>query len=765
MLKLRLRKISLFVLVISGLNFLNYKAFATNQNKEDRLPPAYKEFFGIEDEKEKKELKKEIETKEKTKKIQNEIKNKEFENTNVAKQLKNNAKILERKKQTEKENQNLKILEDEKKKLEEKDKINTSLKNNEKKELKIDENKQKVKNEINITIKKKEPKEEEIKTFQKQNLELKNSNLQKNKNSTENKDVFIGEAEYLISALKRNQIQFENILNNIGKTTDKRILNLIFYDDSFKRREFYGTILNLIRREMKFSNLKLLVDENKDLVDEIFKKLAVLYNKNKDKVFLDPSKLGFYLDELVENFNLELKNILHNSVRFDKDFILRDSYLHNVVVPDYKVKKMVTKFMNRYYVYEEEETKMNVVLAIPGWDYKHVIFLKNPNKKTLKIAEELRNVKKIVEKDGIKFINDDINEDFIAKIYPCLKEQYYDEKDNILILIKDVLNSFCRKELDFDSQNENYKYTTILKLLKDNLFTKLYNDNYNDYPTKYNDEKKEENEKNEENSNNFEYLKEENKDFFKKDQEIYKYCAEVEYKLPKNFEAKGKDILDFDRDGLKNLLKNELEKHGYFNFDVDFDILKDSLKMKFFGNDEQDFKKEKFLNNLGEINEKLISEWDYDFNNSKNLTGFLLKCNSLNRPLKMYENIRTDKKKFEKFFRDNWELNRLRFYFTTNYEKSFHEGFDKNFAVASIDWVNEYRAKTPIWDLILKSFKERGELFSEKVFDIEDDVINDYVLRIYENLKNASVDLVNLFFYGKQNVTIRENLNYKESDY
>lgn len=794
MLKLKFKKVGLFVFF--GLSILNFKVFATNKDNEKNVSLSYKEVFE-KNEEEKKDLQNK-EKEEKEEKVKDESKNEETKAEEVKSKLCLNSlqtnnedgATLEEEKQQNKENKNLKIFETEKKTIKEQNKeflktnplngkVKISSKNlvkktkneDEKEEKKFSEMKEK---EINFLNQKQEC--NEIETTKKIDIKKVPAKTQKSKELKDKKigeqktevfvkkDRWLEELEHISSALKKNELEFEKILNLIKKTQDPRISDLILFDENFKLREFYGTNLNLIKKECNFADLKTTVDKGKDLKNEIFKKLKVLYDKNKDKIFFNPSNVGFSVTDLIRNFNLEFKNILHNSVRFDKDFLLRDNFVCAFKVPGYKTKKMVTKFTNRYYVYEEEESKARVVLAVPGWDFKHIIILKNPNEKTLKKAEELKNVEKYIEKDEIRIVNDSINEDFIKKIYPCVKNQYYDDRDNLLVLIKDATKGYFKNRLNGNDelQFENEKYTTILKILKEHLFSRIYNDY--DFDLKYVDEKKEEQENEQKKVlNSFEYFKEENKDFFEKDEEVYKYCSEVEFKLPKHFKAKSKDILDFDRDGLKNFLKDELENCGYFNFDVNFDILKDSLKLKFFGNDDKSFKQEEFSENLDKIKTKLISEFCYDFDKNEPLTGFLLKCNSLNRPLKMYENIRTNEKKFERFFYDNRSLDRLRIDFINEFPRSFNEGFEKNFATAVIDWSKEYRAKTPMWDLIIKSFKdnEKGELFSDEVFDIENDTINDYVLRIYENLKNASFDLANLFFEGESRVKIYENLNYR----
>ncbi len=142
-----------------------------------------------------------------------------------------------------------------------------------------------------------------------------------------------------------------------------------------------------------------------------------------------------------------------------------------------------------------------------------------------------------------------------------------------------------------------------------------------------------------------------------------------------------------------------------------------------------------------------------------------------NNTIRLFRSYLNDEEKLEKYFkeRDNGrklkdnELAAVKDMITGFVKENNGHNYENTIIAAStvpIDWSEKYRGEIPFIDLITKSFSKYKEPFSNKVMDVDSPFINDYVLRVYENLVDGINVLKETINNNMISVEVLKNLDY-----
>ncbi len=516
--------------------------------------------------------------------------------------------------------------------------------------------------------------------------------------------------------------------------TDKT--GLFSYEDN-KRIEHKNMMKDLFNRYLQRFNLKKILFESDMDLDVYFYYITdLMYNKYKNKIYYHTDKLGLSLKDMM-CFTLEFREKMKYDTLFDKEFFFRENYFISRKLKGYKLLDFFVKTRREYFWFLDKETKINVLVILFGENLKHVIFLRNPNEIVLKEAEKVTKIEKHIDKYGIRFISDDINEWHIKQLYPCLKEQYFYDSKNILFIVRDSYEKFTEEELDIRLEFEHFKYRYILNLLRNKLFHSLYDD---DYPIlEVTDDKKDDN-KNQNDTKIYKVLELDNEDFFKNEDKKHKYVAQLTYNL--DCDARFKDIFNLDSEYLNKNFKDLINEFGYKKIEVKPQDLEDVFTVKFYGDDEKFTTEENLKKLMDEIMKNIIKkQYDEDFFDS-------------NIVIKRFKHYLNDSEELDSYYKDRPDENRLRRILLKK-NKTY---LLRSAAVGVVDWSEKYRGYLPMIDLIIKSFGKFKLPFSNKVIDIEENYIEDYVLRVYENMRCGVETFEKTIKKGPNEVKVFKNI-------
>ena len=141
----------------------------------------------------------------------------------------------------------------------------------------------------------------------------------------------------LISIFKKNKIKTSGVIQTKNKTTTKiRIINssnkqLIRIDEekiNYKQLKEKKKISDLIEKKIHLTDLIIIQDYNKGLLDESFiKKILLIGKKNKIPIMADPKELNFlkYKNiKLIKPNLLEAEKILNKKIKINNSELKKD---------------------------------------------------------------------------------------------------------------------------------------------------------------------------------------------------------------------------------------------------------------------------------------------------------------------------------------------------------------------------------------------------------------------------------------------------------
>ena len=606
-------------------------------------------------------------------------------------------------------------------------------------------------------------------------FECKNSIKNSKTNSKEAKEIFLKMLNSLILDFKRTQILVSDTLNNVikikNKYSPKKESTLEF--DYFSKKKMEDVFKSLVKTIVKNANILNIYEtinqeEKMEIPKYIELKQKSMLEKYKDNIFFNIEKLHLPIEEQL-NFLFEADDIFNLLIQYYKDFFHYKRTLKSYEEEGYKIKDIVKKIRNDFVIYEDEETKINVIYAKKGKKLKHFIYFKNPTESVIKEVEKVKgninnnSVEIYMDKyGGIRIVYDDLNEDFLRKIYPCVRQQYDENSKNILFFIKDVtINSIPKPD---DIFFEDLKRYSMLKILKENMFNKLYNDVY-ELRFAEDEEKKnlELKETKKEVSFNLKEIKDKN--LFYNKEENFKYVAKVKYYL--DCLARFRDIFNMSGDFVKEKFKDLLRSYGFYDFSIKPQNEEDYFEIKICGYESFFENKQDFINKVNkfmdDFSKKLMEETDdsYCYN----------KLYDSNNTIRLYKSYLNDEEKLEKYLRERDNRGKFidnEFDAVKNNVRRFakiNNGINGektiiSAAVVPIDWSEKYRGDISFTDLIIKSFSKYGEPFSNKVIDVDSPFIKDYLLRVFENLVDGVDVFKKTIKENMEDVEVLKNLDY-----
>lgn len=477
------------------------------------------------------------------------------------------------------------------------------------------------------------------------------------------------------------------------------------------------------------------------------KKFIAVMNKYKEK-FYDLGKfMVLTLDEICQFLN-EIKEKRYCDALKDEDMFYRSRFMNEHKVEGFDLVDYYSKLRQDYFVYEEEKTKIKIVVILYGKGLDNFIFLNNPSEKAIEEFKKIKDkeIKEITE-DGIIIKTDRFCRDVIKSIYPLMKQQYYDDRSNILIIVRDASSySPASSRGMFDWVDiEDDKYSLVMKKLKENLLTKLYDDKNNDEEYRgyeiYDENKEKQKQVVNVESPKYCLKNSSDQDIFTKDDKTSKYFSEITYKI--KGDPRYKDIFNFDADTINkktkedykyNGLKSYMEKKRINYIDFVPQDANEVFKIRFYGDDEACFSEK----DMGRIGNKVVTYILKNFFSiaDESKDSFYQTVKDVNRTLKSYQEYYENDKKLQDYLLDM----RVRNCYCR------HSAFDnffifvekKDYATFPIDCSKDYRGYIPIANLIMKSFHEYKHPFSNKIFDMHNKYIEDYLLKVIENLHYAS---------------------------
>ncbi len=493
----------------------------------------------------------------------------------------------------------------------------------------------------------------------------------------------------------------------------------------------------------RFGNLKT-IKERDEFLQERFIKIMDKYRgrayDSKKFEILKLNEIYQFMNEIAEKRYCDVLN--------DEDMFCLQRFLNDHMVEGFKLTDWISKLRHGYFIFEDEETKIKIVAILYGKGLDNFIFLRKPTEDALEEYRKIKDkdIEREITEDGILIRVDIFSKDLIKSIYPLMKQQYYDEPSNILIIVRDA-SSYERGRkkslLDWVDFDHN-KYDKIMEGLKENLFNRLYEDNYGDFKLKKPLEEQEPENVVEEKGLTYDIKESDNRKIFTVNGVESKFLAEVTYRL--KGDARYKDVFNFDSEGVNkkieedrrcvNLRKYMLDKGiNYIEFVPQNE--KEIFKVKFYGDDEKFFSKD----NIEVISNSILSLILKRFFSPdvKNNVSFYEEVKNLNIVLKTYDEYCKDHEKLGKYLDEKESQNCFYCHEAIEFMPKIFE-IKKNLVTIPIDCSPNYRGYIPIIPLIIESFGKYKVPFSNKIFDMNNKYIEDYLLRVIENLYDASLN-------------------------
>ena len=512
-------------------------------------------------------------------------------------------------------------------------------------------------------VKKEENKEESEEDLYKS--ELNKSELNKSKMKKRYKVLAkVGSKDMIIYSLKcKTQ---DDLIKNLALDnlfTDSYLMDIEVESIGEWSRVFRDIFLEKFTME-DLHKLKYLKTQ-KERNEYCLKKFVGVINKYKEE-FYDLGKFRVLtIDEICQFLN-EIREKRYCDALKDEDMFYRSRFMNEHKVEGFNLIDYFSKLRQDYFVYEDEETKIKIVVILYGKGLDNFIFLNNPSEKAIEEFKKIkdREIKEITE-DGIIIKTDRFCKDVIKSIYPLMKQQYYDDRSNILIIVRDASSyspKNSRSMFDWVDIEDN-KYNFIMNNLKKNLLTRLYDDKNNDKEYRCYEiyDGNEEKQKQVINIEQPKYCSKDSsdQDIFTKDDKTSKYLAEITYKI--KGEPKYKDIFNFDSDTINKKTKEDYRYNGLKNYMkekkinyIDF-VPQDAnevFTIKFYGDDKNCFSEK----NMGRIANKIITYILKNFFSvaDESEVSFYQTVKYVNRTLKAYREYYENDKKIQDY-RSNYE--------------------------------------------------------------------------------------------------------------
>lgn len=520
-------------------------------------------------------------------------------------------------------------------------------------------------------------------------------------------------------------------IDNDAKYEWSKIFRYIFYNDC------------TLEDFKKFGNLKTIKERDEFLQERFIK----IMDKYMDKVYDSKKFKILRLDEIYQ-FMDEITEKRYCDVLNDEDMFCLQRFLNDHMVKGFKLVDWISKLRHSYFIFEDEETKIKIVVILYGKGLDNVIFLRKPTEDALEEYNKIkdRDIEREITEDGIIINVDVFSKDLIKSIYPLIKQQYYDDPKNILIIVRDA-SSYVRGRskslLDWVDFDHN-KYDKIMEGLKENLFNKLYEDNYGDFKLKRALEEQEIKNVKEKEVLRYDIKENDNKKLFTINGTESKFLAEVTYHL--RGDARYKDIFNFDSEAVNQKIEEDRRCVNLKKYMIDRGINyiefvpqneKEILKVKFYGDDEKFFSKDKIEVISNTIIAFIVKK--FFLPDVKNNVTFYEGVKNLNRVLKTYNEYCKDHEKLGKYID---EKERQNCFYCHGAIENIPKIFEMKEMLVTIpvDCSPNYRGYIPIIPLIIESFGKYNVPFSNKIFDMDNRYIEDYILRVIENLYDASLN-------------------------
>lgn len=492
-----------------------------------------------------------------------------------------------------------------------------------------------------------------------------------------------------------------------------------------------------------FGNLKT-IKERDEFLQERFKKIMEKY---RGKVY-DSKKFEILRLHEIYQFMNEITEKRYCDVLNDEDMFCLQRFLNDHMVEGFKLIDWISKLRHGYFIFEDEETKIKIVAILYGKGLDNFIFLRKPTEDALEEYRKIKDkdIEREITEDGILIRVDIFSKDLIKSIYPLMKQQYYDEPSNILIIVRDA-SSYERGRkkslLDWVDFDHN-KYDKIMEGLKENLFNRLYEDNYGDFKLKKVVEEQEPGNVVEEKGLTYDIKESDNRKIFTVNGVESKFLAEVTYNL--KGDARYKDIFNFDSEVVNQKIEEDKRYVDLRKYMIDKEINyiefvpqneKEILKVKFYGDDEKFFSKDDMVMVSNNILSFIVKKFFAP--DVKNNVSFYEGVKNLNVVLKTYNEYCKDHEKLGKYIDEKEKQNCFYCHGAIEYMPKIIE-IKERLVTIPIDCSPNYRGYIPIIPLIIESFGKYGVPFSNKIFDMDNKYIEDYLLRIIENLYDASLN-------------------------
>ncbi len=504
----------------------------------------------------------------------------------------------------------------------------------------------------------------------------------------------------------------------------------LFSMEDFLPHEYGILIMKILRLFKVREILEFCSDKNIKISEYCSKNFTRLYSKYKKKIYNKPEILGFSIDEIFKNLILEISGMIYHDMLFDDGLFYYKRLKRTGAVEGYDLISIVNKFNNKYLNYKEKVTGIRFIVMPESDEYKNIIFIKNPSRYILNLAQRLSGVDVKITKGGLQITAKEITKKLLDDLLPIVVSKYCNNSKDILFIIKDC---YANEKLFEDSidvkpevaENDRdypYFYKRVLNLIRDYMFKNVNDDRAF---TEYEKEKK------------FENLNKEQEKYDEKcEEEFFNYGeGKSRYVITLTFPlqclAKEKDIFNIDENKMRLMFNSN---PGFLNtfkikeVDVVPQNMDDCFTLKFYI-DKYDDETVTHVRNYSLFVLNKMSNAMVEQKKVNNINGL---C-AYNKIICEYLKYLNSKEKRLKFLKEHPYENSVKNKFAT----SNRTYCDDSLAVGFLDWSRKYRGTIPVENLIVKSFYKENDPFSEFYFDIADGHIQDYVLRVYENILNS----------------------------
>ena len=469
--------------------------------------------------------------------------------------------------------------------------------------------------------------------------------------------------------------------------------------------------------------------------------------KYYNKIYNQPQRLGLCEERIIALLQEIYDKIFYDIFKDSDFYYYKQKYLRDFEIDGYYIDYAYCKMEQDYIIFKENLTGIRLIYFRTGKKLKDIIFIASPSDTTLKVLKNKKiksneNYDVIHDEDGIKFVlKKGYTLEIIEELYDVLKEQFLCDESKITFLIRNnsLINRYYLKSIEGRDDCEDIKFYSLLLYLKEVFFNRLKQEEKTDYSedsfvifSKENEIKNDQTEdKNKSLYNCLEYEGEDKEKFFTNNGKEHEYVAEIIYNLnlPK---ARFKDAFNFDSGYFNDAFKNLDENYGFTGVSVVPQNQDDKFIVKFYGNDEKSFYKNNISKTAPEIIKKII--FDILDQSPKNSNEIFFKKESFdsNLILKRYEYYMKFKNKFLEYLKKQPDKNE--FYHSL---KKYTPTLRRSFSPIFVDWDENYRGYVPMQDLVMRSLAKYDIPFSEKVIDVEENKIEDYILRVYENVADG----------------------------